>query len=228
MILDNLLKSVKDYLESEYRGQSQKLHLAERAALLQHISEARRQLAIDGATDVSVEQIEGGTDDIRRIMVAVDNSEQAKFAVKFAAKLAQKLHCALSLIHVIHLPFGTDPDMPVERAGANSWRVEGGHSLLNRMARRLSPVIPVETLLRYGDPATEISGAANRLGADLLIIGTHGRGKYTSAVVGSVAQGVMRHASCPVVCVSHDSPHPREADETIEQASHDYFPTVGV
>ena len=228
MILDNLLKSVKDYLESEYRVQGHRLRDAERAALLQHVSEARRQLAIDGATEASVENIEGGAVDFRRIMVAVDNSEQAHFAVKLAVRLAKRLRCGLSLIHVISLPCGVNPDLSADRTRVNATRVEGGHSLLDRTARRLANIVPVETLLRYGDPATEIAASANRIGADLLVIGTHGRGRYTAAVVGGVSQGVMRHAACPVICVAHDSSHSDGADETFDQVSHDYFPKMEV
>jgi nucleotide-binding universal stress UspA family protein len=57
--------------------------------------------------------------------------------------------------------------------------------------------------MREGDPAHGIVDAVRHLGADLVVIGTHGRGRLAAAVIGSVAQSVVRTAPCPVIVVSH-------------------------
>jgi nucleotide-binding universal stress UspA family protein len=57
------------------------------------------------------------------------------------------------------------------------------------------------TLLRTGQPHTEIVEAARELGADLIVLSTHGHTGLTHALLGSTAEKVVRHAPCPVLVV---------------------------
>ena len=52
-----------------------------------------------------------------------------------------------------------------------------------------------------GSPADEIVNTAGSIGADLIVVGTHGRTGFRRAVIGSVAERVVRNAPCTVVCV---------------------------
>ena len=228
MLLDTLLESVESYLESDIRGASGKLHAAERDTLLQHVLEARQLVAIEGVTNATLGQIEDADAVFRRIMVAVDSSEQSGFAVAVAGRLAKRLGCELSLIHVVHLPMLPTAEVPYERIELHPTLMENAQKLLDRTARRLGNAAHVETILREGDPATEIADTANRLGADLVVIGTHGRGRFSAAVVGSVAQGVMRRAVCPVVCVAHDPKELAHSEKTSTDNCKDYFPALNV
>jgi nucleotide-binding universal stress UspA family protein len=60
---------------------------------------------------------------------------------------------------------------------------------------------PVLEFVPVGDAASEIAKAAEDWPADLIVIGSHGRGGIRRALLGSVAEGVMRQASCPVLVV---------------------------
>lgn len=61
-----------------------------------------------------------------------------------------------------------------------------------------------------GNPAKEILAVAEKLGAELIVLGTHGRSGLSGWIIGSVAEKVVRHAHCPVVCVKPVRP-PEEA-----------------
>ncbi len=63
-----------------------------------------------------------------------------------------------------------------------------------------------EVEVRDGVPADEIVNAAERLGADLIVMGTHGRRGLSRAVLGSVAEKVLRRAPCPVLTVRQGLP----------------------
>jgi nucleotide-binding universal stress UspA family protein len=61
--------------------------------------------------------------------------------------------------------------------------------------------ITVRVVMRRGSPSTEIVALASEEHADLLVIGTHGRGGVSRALLGSVADRVIRTAPCPVLTV---------------------------
>jgi nucleotide-binding universal stress UspA family protein len=74
--------------------------------------------------------------------------------------------------------------------------------------RRLKPADPgtfTDYLLREGDPAEEILRTAEERRCDLIVLGTHGRTGLGRAVMGSVAEAVLRRAACPVVSVRADA-----------------------
>lgn len=225
MRTDTLLKAVQSYLSAEKNVATNRLREAERESLKQHVEDACKRLEADAATAAAPVEATPAKPLFRRIMVAVDNSLQAGFAINVAAELAKSLHSELCLVHVAHIPPPTNPDLAYEQFELEPMCLEAGQKLLDQTADRLSGVAPIEKVLRQGDPATEIADVANRLGADLIVMGTHGRGRFTAAVVGSVAQGVMRHVTCPVLCVAHD---PAELNTVRHQAREktpdDYFP----
>jgi nucleotide-binding universal stress UspA family protein len=66
--------------------------------------------------------------------------------------------------------------------------------------------VAIETVLREGNTAAEILDQAARMNADLLVIGTHGRSGFERLVLGSVAEKVLRKASCPVLTVPRRLP----------------------
>ena len=123
------------------------------------------------------------------------------------------------------LPAVTNPDLAYEQIQIRTSSFDGGQQLLDRFARRLAGT-DVEQVMRQGDPATEIADAATRLGANLVVIGTHGRGRFASAVIGSVAQGVMRKAACPVLCVAHHPDRERPPVKALAEPNADYFTTL--
>jgi nucleotide-binding universal stress UspA family protein len=109
-------------------------------------------------------------------------------AARFAAGIAG---AELHLVHVIALPPATASALPdgrtrLEDSAAKSRRVHAGVVLGH---------------LTAGDPCQEILEAAARLKADLVIVGTHARSGLDRLILGSVAEHVVRRASCPVLVV---------------------------
>jgi nucleotide-binding universal stress UspA family protein len=140
---------------------------------------------------------------IKHILVAVDESDQASFALECAAGLAVDLSARLSIVHVVHLPPNINPELAYLDIAARPKLMEEGKELLDRAVGMCPPGTDTSRILREGDPATELADAAIRFGADLVVVGTHARGRFASAVIGSVAQSVMRTVPCPVLCVAH-------------------------
>ena len=78
---------------------------------------------------------------------------------------------------------------------------------LNAMAVRLeSRGVPIKTVLRNGAAWEEINDAAMAEGAQLIVMGTHGRRGLSRAMMGSVAERVIRTATLPVLIVPHEQP----------------------
>jgi nucleotide-binding universal stress UspA family protein len=61
--------------------------------------------------------------------------------------------------------------------------------------------IPAEEVVAVGKPSREILRAAAEIGADLIVMGVHGRGALERAMLGSTTHQVIRHATCPVLTV---------------------------
>jgi nucleotide-binding universal stress UspA family protein len=145
-----------------------------------------------------------------KILVATDFSESSAAALDAAIYLAGKLGASVTLMHAYTLPvyaagpidgmFFPTPD-DVTRVGAAAQQ----HLDAAVSARKHSHV-PVAALLRYGEPAAEILAVAQDLGVDMIVMGTHGRGLISRALLGSVAQKVVRTAKQPVLVVPRTPP----------------------
>jgi len=71
--------------------------------------------------------------------------------------------------------------------------------VIGEFRKRITKRLGVLEFTEVGNPASEIVKAAKDWPADLIVIGSHGRGGLTRALMGSVAEGVMRQAPCPVL-----------------------------
>lgn len=129
----------------------------------------------------------GGDGGIRRILVATDFSEGAKAAVQRAQALAMLHDARLTLVHVV--PEGCGDDL---------CRIaEDG---LARIAAELGPAA-VETEVASGSVGSAITEAAERLGADLIVVGAHGEHRIKDLFVGSTAVTVADGGTIPVLLV---------------------------
>jgi nucleotide-binding universal stress UspA family protein len=81
------------------------------------------------------------------------------------------------------------------------WPAEDAEGELAAFIRAEVPQAPVTPLVRTGDPADEIVAAAREWGADLIVVGTHGRRGIGRMFLGSVAETVLRHAPCAVLVI---------------------------
>jgi nucleotide-binding universal stress UspA family protein len=125
-----------------------------------------------------------------KTLVGYDGSEAAQRALELAARLAGGTG-DVGVVHVISWPPepGSEEESQQEEALAEARRLVGEHG---RTAT---------TIRRQGNPARELIAAAGEIGADLVVVGSRGRGPLSSAVLGSVSSEVAAAAGSPVLVV---------------------------
>ena len=141
---------------------------------------------------------------IRKIVVPMDFSDVSERAALYAESIARSLNAALYLVHVQPSSASTPHSLDPVSAGADS-REQRYHAALEHLeglARRFaSPTLRVTTEVRTGETAESIAQASRHYGADLVIMGTHGRTGMAHLLAGSIAEKVIRTAPCPVLVV---------------------------
>lgn len=139
----------------------------------------------------------------RNILVATDFSEQADHALDYAAELAAQLDATLHLLHVISIPtMGVaELGMAYSAMSIESMTKQAQSELDARVSRYRDRASLAPTRLEVGDPRDVIDRTAEQVGADLVIMGTHGRRGIRRALLGSVAESVVRSAPCPVLTI---------------------------
>jgi len=148
----------------------------------------------------------------RSIVCGVDDSPDARAVVGVAARLAAQLERKLVLIHVT--PFGHAPDPAIGGAmGAGSVaprtmlsessreRSARGERLLAQLAAETG-ISDVQRRVVSGVPAERLADVADEEDAELIVVGSRGRGVLKSAFLGSVSNSLIGVARCPVVIVA--------------------------
>ena len=142
-----------------------------------------------------------------KIMVAVDGSAIAMRALEEAMDLAKSQGAGLMSVYVIEYPhtyvsdLGYDP-LPVKEALINEGRrvLEKADCLLNSR-NMVSHSLLVDNRPTLDSIAEQLQKAADEYGADLVVLGTHGRGGFKRLLLGSVAETFVRLSSRPVLLV---------------------------
>jgi nucleotide-binding universal stress UspA family protein len=139
-----------------------------------------------------------------RIVVGVDGSAGAAQALRWAVAEAKRRGARLEVVHAWHYfglptpPFVAPPETDAVEVRARK--------ILDRAVDAVDCeglVAPIERFLVWEQPASALLDASK--GADLLVVGSRGRGGFVGLLLGSVSQEVAHHASCPVVIVpKHD------------------------
>ncbi len=143
---------------------------------------------------------------LKRILIATDLSPASEPALQMAAALAIRMDAGLVLLHVVSekeldgLARAHQPRHPVDLIYSEL------EEAVREQYRRVVPdevrrFLHAEVLVVPGVPAEEIIRTAAMKGADLIITGTHGRTGLRRILMGSVAEGVLRGAPCPVLTV---------------------------
>jgi len=141
------------------------------------------------------------------ILVATDFSEPAGKAVEAAEVLAAQLGAKVTLVHVFDpdalVPPGAIPRPSEFRAKISTEMTEAVTARLEETRKdKLASVKDVEiAVVQHRSPPTGIGEHAQKVGADLVIVATHGRTGIGHLLIGSVAEKVVRHAHCPVLAV---------------------------
>lgn len=146
----------------------------------------------------------------KSILVPTDLSEGAQTALDYACELAQKLGAKIHLLNVIGVPVLGVPEVGLAlTSSVIDSLIAENQAALDKVALQCRATTDVgEVLLRTGDARDVINQAAKEVGADLIVMGTHGRRGVTRALLGSVAETVVRTAPCAVLTVrAYDAKH---------------------
>lgn len=146
------------------------------------------------------------------ILVPTDFSQASELAVDAAAVLARQIGAKITLVHV-HDPDALRPPATI------GWSPEQKKGLEEEVAKavdqsfaalkkdKLEGVDIADTVVLHApSPAGAICSYAEKIEADLIVIGTHGRTGLKHLLIGSVAERVVRHAPCPVLTLRTSRP----------------------
>jgi len=139
---------------------------------------------------------------LKKILCPVDHSECSYLALKYAISLALKDEAQLYLMHVIDTRLYDTEIYKFSSYKPNEIDISKiREDLLKSLPEGTTDVLKVETIVVKGIPFNEIINAASEIGADIIVIGTHGRTGLSHIMMGSVAEKVVRKAPCPVLAV---------------------------
>jgi len=142
------------------------------------------------------------------VVCGVDRSDEARGALRVAAELAMAVGVELVLVHAFQpdsasaaIPApGAAP--PIDYEALEARRREAGESLLEAAVGDVTGALPVRTLVARGDAASALDRAARDDRAVLIVVGTCGRGRLVSALLGSTSTRLAAFAATPVTVVS--------------------------
>jgi len=139
---------------------------------------------------------------LKHILVATDFNEPADRALDLAIALATRLESKLTVMHAYSIPASGYP-----YAKGLLWPVDdlsrAARTALDGVLRKAREGYPkAEAVLACGEPSRQIVDAAAACGAELIVMGTHGRRGLSHVFLGSVAEKVVRLSPIPVLTVS--------------------------
>ena len=144
---------------------------------------------------------------IGRILVPVDFSEHSQKALRYALAFASQFGAEVALVHVVE-QMVYPGDWMYPPLAVTDFAMEKREQVIARL-RALDAGSGVKTqhVVRLGRAWQEVVEIAKEMKSDLIILATHGYTGLKHALLGSVAEKIVRHAPCPVLSV-----HPDERD----------------
>lgn len=143
--------------------------------------------------------------DLKRICVATDFSNPANRAFQYGLVFAKQFQAELHLLHVIEDIIPTVPEpglamLPTQEI-MNSLRKASEDGMAKVISQHDVSGVDIRQVVREGVPFREVCDYATKESVDLVIVGTHGRSGLTHLLLGSVAERVVRSATCPVLTI---------------------------
>ncbi|HZO81183.1 MAG TPA: universal stress protein [Candidatus Binataceae bacterium] len=135
----------------------------------------------------------------RRILAPIEFDETSNAAIDTAARIAAANDGRVFLLHVV--PMVVAPTGMPNYVDIYKDQEKIAREKLEAILRHRSSEVKYELMTRIGEPAHEILAAERHLAADLIVLATHGRKGVKRVLLGSVAEAVLRDATCPVLIV---------------------------
>ncbi len=135
----------------------------------------------------------------QKILCPIDFSEHSLAALDVALKVVQQNDAKLYLLTVAPTLAGTAGFQPIPLDPYPLLEKDGQQQLARVGRERIPAAVRYETLVLSGDPAEQVLDTARNIGADLIVMGTHGRRGLVHMVLGSVAERVVRESPIPVL-----------------------------
>jgi nucleotide-binding universal stress UspA family protein len=140
--------------------------------------------------------------EIRHILVPTDFTETSDRGLDYAIALAERLDARVTVMHAYEIPVVGFPDGAMVATADIAQRLaEGSKAALAAVVQKRAGRVPLATVLREGVAYEEIRKVADELSVDLIVIGTHGRRGIARALLGSVAENVIRTGTRPVLTI---------------------------
>lgn len=143
--------------------------------------------------------------EIKNILVPIDFSEVSEFVAEWAKEFAKKLGAKIHVVFV--LEDLTEYEGFYIRAEAltelENLLFEGAQKSMDDFIKKhFSDISEINQIIAKGDVVEKIIETGQRVGADLIIMGTHGRKGLDRILFGSVADGVVKHSPIPVLTIN--------------------------
>lgn len=145
------------------------------------------------------------------ILVPTDFGEPSEAALDYAVELAKALGAEIVVLHAFEIPAMSFPDGAIVATAEMTSRImEGAQTGLDKqVAKYAASGVRIRGVVKQNDAWHSVLAAVEELGADLICMGTHGRRGLPRAILGSVAEKVVRTCPVPVLVVHahHDDKH---------------------
>src|SRR5574340_179222 len=139
---------------------------------------------------------------MKKILIAHDGSKPSETALKKAFEIAEKFGSSVTVISVVPELYLTEL-MEVNRIRILETLTEEAKNTMDRIKTKTKTIglKPVKTMVKQGDPATEVLEAAKKIKADLIVTGSHGRHGAQKFLLGSVSSKIVDNSPCAVLVV---------------------------
>ncbi len=139
----------------------------------------------------------------KTLLVPVDFSDTSNVALDYAVDLAKALKAKVVVMHAYELPVYGFPDGALVATVEIATRIMNGAQagLAALLEKRKDSGVEITSVLRQGVPWDEVHSVAEEVKADMIVIGTHGRSGLARALLGSVAEKIIRTSTRPVLSI---------------------------
>lgn len=136
------------------------------------------------------------------ILIAFDGSDNAQDALRYASDMAAKYNDSLIVLHVVASFETPNTKLFFSKAAIEDYQDNLYQEVINSATHILEGAgVAYETKMRVGVPKVEICDEADEQGVRCIVMGSRGYSAFVESVLGSVSQGVLHRANCPVMII---------------------------